>query len=178
MRWRNCRSRSSVAAVYDRRKITQQLLHRRLMAARIRIQQCTDPLRKTSEILHQIFTKIAKGDLRRCNHKQAAQKHKIQQINENERKKRSVIAQISLVFWNHPAGEGKMERPGTTVNGVEKLAVRRDVHEQAGDPINENRVQAIERKKIQSERDQDTCPVGDDMAAIAARPTLTDTTVH
>jgi len=148
------------------------------MAARIRIQQCTDPLRKTSEILHQIFTEIGKGDLRRCNHKQAAQKHKIHQINENERKKRSVIAQISLVFWNHPAGEGKMERPGNTENGVEKLAVRRDVHEQAGDPIDQNREQAIERKKIRSERDQEICPVGDDMAAVAADSKLTDTSAH
>src|ERR1044071_9195494 len=99
------------------------------MAARKRVQQSTDPFRKTSEVLHQILTETDKGDLRRCYHKQDAQKHKVHQINENERKKRPVIAQISLVFRNHPAGEGKMERPGNAKNGVEKLAVGRDVYE-------------------------------------------------
>ena len=99
------------------------------MAARVRIQQSTDPFRKFSEILQQIFTETDEGDLRRCNHKQDAQKHKIHQINENEREKRSVIAQISLVFRNHPAGEGKVERPGNTENGIEELAVWRDIDE-------------------------------------------------
>ena len=109
------------------------------------------------------MTETGKGDLRRCNHEQDAQEHKIHQINENERKKCSVIAQISLVFWNHPAGEGKMERPTNAENGVEELAVWRDVHEQARDAVGQNREQAIERKKIRSQRDHEICPVGDDM---------------
>src|SRR6266576_2308251 len=107
------------------RQTTARQFHRRLMAAGKRIQQSADPFRKTSEVRYQIFSETGKSDLRRCNHKQDAQKHKIHQINENERKKRSVIAQIRLVFRNHPAGEGKMERPGNTENGIEELAVWR-----------------------------------------------------
>src|SRR5689334_13453660 len=148
------------------------------MAARVRIQQSTDPFRKFSEILQQIFTETDEGDLRRCNHKQDAQEDKIHQINENKRKKRSMIAQISLVFWNHPAGEGKMERPGNAENGVEQLAIWRDVHEQARDPVDQNREQAVERKEIRSERDQEICPVGDDMAAVPADSKFTDASAH
>jgi hypothetical protein len=152
--------------------------HRDLMIATKRIQQSANPFGETSHIRDQVLTETGKGDLRRCHHKQDAQEHKIHQINEDERKKCSVIAQISLVFWNHPAGEGKVERPGNAENGIEELTVWRDVHEQARDPIGHNREQAIERKKIRSQRDQEICPVGDDMAAIAADSKFTDASPH
>ena len=71
-----------------------------------------------------------------------------------------------------------MERPGNAENGVEELAIWRDVHEQARDPVGQNREQAIERKKIRSQRDHEICPVGDDMAAVAADSKFTDPSAH
>ena len=99
------------------------------MTARKLIQQSAGPLGETSQIRRQISRETRKGDLRRCDHEQDAQKQQIHQINKNEGKKCSVIAQLGLVFRNHPTGKGEMKGPGNAERRIEELAVGRDVQE-------------------------------------------------
>ena len=99
------------------------------MAGRKLIQQFADPLRETSQIRHQISRETGKSNLRRCDHEQGAQKQQVHHINKNEGKKCSVIAQIGLVLWNHPTGEGEVKGPGNAERRIEQLPVGRDVEE-------------------------------------------------
>src|SRR6476469_8699017 len=99
------------------------------MAGRNLIQQFADPLEETSQIRHQIGRETGKSNLRRRYHEQGAQKQQVHHINKNEGKKCSVIAQIGLVLWNHPTGEGEMKGPSNPQNRVEKLAVGGNVEE-------------------------------------------------
>ena len=99
------------------------------MTARKLIHQFADPLEETSQIRDQIGAETGKSNLRRRDHKQGAQKQQVHHINKNKGKKCSVIAQIGLVFRNHPTGEGKVKGPGNAERRVEELAVGRDVEE-------------------------------------------------
>ena len=99
------------------------------MAGRKLIHQFADPPGETSQIRQQISRETGKSNLRRRDHEQGAQKQQVHHINKNEGKKCSVIAQIGLVLWNHPTGEGKVKGPGNAERRVEKLAVGGDVEE-------------------------------------------------
>ena len=102
---------------------------RHAMTPRKPIHQTADPFRKTAQIFHQIGAKTGKGNLRRCDHKQGTQKHQVHHINKNEGKKRPVVAQIGLVLWNHPTGEGEVKGPGNTERRIEQLAIGSDIEE-------------------------------------------------
>ena len=104
-------------------------VHRHAMTSRKVIHQSANPFGETSQIGHQISRETGKGNLRRCDHEQSAQKQQVDHINKNEGKKCPVIAQIGLVFRNHPTGEGEVKGPGNPQNRVEELAVGGDVEE-------------------------------------------------
>src|SRR4029077_16668298 len=99
------------------------------MSSRKLTHQFADPLEETSQIRHQISRETGKGNLPRRDHEQGAQKQQVHHINKNEGKKCSVIAQIGLVFRNHPTGEGKVKGPGNAERRIEELAVGGDVEE-------------------------------------------------
>src|SRR5262249_52122153 len=124
-----CATRKRIRRPRGGDELLPRQFHRGLMAAGKGIQPSADPFRKTSEIRHEIISETSKGDLRRGDDKEDAQEQQVHQINKNEGKKCAVIAEVRLVFRNHPAGEGKMESPGNTENGVEQLAIGCDIDE-------------------------------------------------
>lgn len=79
-----------------------------------------------------------------------------------------MIAQVGLIFRDHPASEGEVKRPSRSDDGVKESAVRLHVVKNAERPVNRDRENAVNWKKIRRERDPKIGAVGDDMAAMAA----------
>ena len=89
-----------------------------------------------------------------------------------------MIAQVGLIFRNHPTGEGEMERPRRADNGVKKAAVRLHVAKNAEHAIERDREDAVEREKVRRERDPEIRAICQNMAAVAANAEPGDASTH
>ena len=110
-------------------------------------QTIDDPVRKIADVRHQIGAETGKGNLRRRHNQHRAEQHQIHQVDHDQRKKCSVIAQVSLFLWNHPAGKCEMERPGGADEGVKQPAIRLQVVKKT-----EQRRRARSRERCRAEK--------------------------
>src|SRR5438270_13087664 len=98
--------------------------------------------------------------------------------NHNQRKKCSVIAQVGLVFGNHPERESKMKRPRHADHRIKQSAVRLDVVKNTERSVNRDGENAVDRKKIRRERDPEISAVRHDVTAFGAHAKTADATAH
>lgn len=150
----------------------------RLMATFEMIKQSAGVFRKIAQVGDEIAAETRECDLRRSDDEKDAEQSEVHKVNEHERKECAVIAQIGLVFRNHPSRKSEMERPRGADDGEQKLAVRRDVGTQTGDAVNRDGDDAVEREKIRSERDPEIAAVGNNVAAIAPDAKPADASAH
>ena len=126
------------------------------------------PPRKVAKIYQQIRAEPCKGDLWRRQNEHHAQQQQIHQIDHDEREERALIAQVSLIFWDHPARKREMERPRRSDDSVKPSTVRLHIHEKAECAIDGDCQNAVERKKIRRQRDPKVGLVGNHIPAVTA----------
>ena len=114
---------------------------------------------------------------RRQNEHHAEQQH-IHQIDHNEREKRALIAQVSLIFRDHPTRKREMERPRRADHSVKPSTIRLHIHEKAERAIDRDCQNAVERKKIWRQRDPEVGLVGNHMPAVTANTKPAHASTH
>ena len=126
------------------------------------------PPREVAKIRQQICAETRKRNLRGRKNKHYAEEQQVHQIDHDEGEERALIAEVGLIFRNHPTRKREMERPCRADHSVKPPAVRLHIHEKAERAINRDRQNAIEWKKIWSQRDPEVGLVGNHMSAITA----------
>ena len=136
------------------------------------------PARKVAKIYQQIRAESRKRSLWGCQNEHHAEQQQVHQIDHDEREERALIAQVSLIFRDHPARKREMERPGRSDDSVKPSAVRLHIHEKAERAIDGDCQNAVERKKIWRQRDPKVGLVGNHMPAVTANAKPTDAPTH
>src|SRR2546423_7328035 len=90
---------------------------------------------KTGDVAQQVDTEAGERDLGRGYDEHHTQQEKVYQVDDNERKNRAVIAQVALIFRNHPAGESEVKSPRHPNERVEESPVRLQVHEETASSV-------------------------------------------
>ena len=116
----------------------------------------------------QICAEAGKCDLWRRENQHHAEQQQIHQIDHHERKKCALIAEISLILRDHPAGEREMERPRCADHRVKQSPVRLHVQKKAEHTVNGDRQNAVDREEIRRQRDPEVGLARDDVSAIAS----------
>jgi hypothetical protein len=142
------------------------------------IHQTTNVFGKGTQIRDQVGAETCEGYLWRSNNEQRAEQDQIHEVNEDEREKCAVIAQVALIFGNHPGREGKMKCPGGADDGEEELTVRCNIGEQTRQAVNCDRDHAVKGKEIRSKRDPEVGAIGDDVAAGATNTEFAHASAH
>ena len=83
-----------------------------------------DPLRKTSEIRQQIRPEAFERDLSGRENQHHAEQQQIHKVDDDERKKCTLIGKVGLFFGDHPESEREMECPRRTNRGVKQAPIR------------------------------------------------------
>src|SRR5207244_12421567 len=104
--------------------------------------------REVPEISQQIVPETGKSDSRRGENQQHAEQKQVHEIDHDERKKCALIAQIRLIFQDHPACEGKMKRPRCANDRVKQLPVRLHIYEKIERAVTDDCENAVEREKV------------------------------
>ena len=87
------------------------------------LEQIENPTRKAGKIGQQIRSETGERNLRRRQNEHHAEQQHVHQIDHDEREKSSLIAQIGLIFGDHPTSEREMERPGRADHGIKQASV-------------------------------------------------------
>ena len=80
----------------------------------------------------------------------------------------TLIAQVSLIFRDHPTRKREMEGARRADHSVKPSTIRLHIHEKAERAIDRDRQNAVKWKKIWRQRDPEVGLVGNHMAAVAA----------
>ena len=137
-----------------------------------------DPLREVPEIRQQIGAKTRKRDMRRGENQHHAEQKQVHEIDHHERKKCALIAQVRLIFQDHPACEGKMKRPRCANDRVKQLPVRLHVYDKIERAVDGDRENAVEREKIRCQCDPEVGFACDDVSSFATNAKPADASPH
>ena len=140
--------------------------------------EIADPSREAGGISSQVCPEACEADTGRSQYQHHAEQCEIEQINYHQRKKRSVIAKISLILRNHPTGESEMERPGRTDDGIKQSPVGLHVIKKTKRAVDGDRENAVDREKIRRERDPEVGSVGDNMSAFTTNVKSANPAAH
>ena len=141
---------------------------RRYKLARELVEKINEPNREIAEVCQQIVTEIPECNLRRGDDQHHAEQKQVHQINDHKRKKHALVAQVGLIFRNHPARESEMERPRDPNDAVKQTPIRLHIQKEAEHPVNRDRQDAVERKEIRRQRDPEVRLARNDMSAVTA----------
>jgi len=142
------------------------------------LEQIDDPLREVAKIRQQIRAEICERNFGRCKHEHHAEQQQVHEIDHDERKKGALIAEVGLIFRNHPAGKREMERPGRANHGIKQSPIRLHIHKEAKHAIRGDRQDAVERKKIRRQGDPEIIFVRHHVAAITANTKPANASAH
>ena len=142
------------------------------------LEKLDNPSREVAKICQQVRAEPSKGDLSRRKNEHHAEQQQVHQIDDHEREECALIAQVGLIFRDHPAGEREMERPGGADHGIQQAPIRLDIHKEAKHAIRGDRQNAVKREKIRRQRDPEICLVRDDVSAVATNTKPADTSSH
>lgn len=137
-----------------------------------------EPVRKVPEIRQQIRAETRKLDMRRRENQHHAEQKQVHEIDHHEGKKCALIAQVRLIFQDHPACEGKVKRPRRANDYVKQLPVRLHVYKKIQRPVNGDCENAVERKKIRCQCDPEVGFARDDVSSFAANAKPADASPH
>src|SRR6266498_506129 len=99
-------------------------------------------------------------------------------MDHDEREERALIAEVGLIFRDHPARKREVERPGHADHSVKPSAVRLHVHEKAEGAIRGDCQDAVEWKKIRRQRDPKVGLVGNYMPTVTANAKSAHASAH
>ena len=126
------------------------------------------PPREVGKVGQQICSETGERNLGRRENEHHAEQQHVHQIDYDEREERALIAQVSLIFRDHPARKREMERPRHADHSVKPSTIRLHIHEKAERAIDRDRQNAVEWKKIWRQRDPEVGLVGNHMSAVTA----------
>ena len=132
------------------------------------ISKISNPSRKDAKIDQQICSETGERNLRRRQNEHHAEQQHVHQIDYDEREERTLIAQVSLIFRDHPTRKSEMERPRRADHSVKPSAIRLHINEKAEHAIDRDRQNAVKRKKIGRQRDPEVGLIGNHMSAVTA----------
>jgi hypothetical protein len=131
-------------------------------------EKVNEPTREIGKIDQQICSETGERNLRRRQNEHHAEQQHVHQIDHDQREERTLIAQVSLIFRNHPTRKREMERPRRADHSVKPPAVRLYVYKKTERSIDRDRQNAVKWKKIWRQRDPEVGLVGNYMAAVTA----------
>ena len=142
------------------------------------LEQIENPTRKAGKIGQQIRSETGERNLRRRQNEHHAEQQHVHQIDHDEREERPLIAQISLIFRDHPTRKREMERARHADHSVKPSTIRLHIHEKAERAIDRDRQNAVEWKKIWRQRDPEVGLVGNHMSAVTANTKPAHASTH
>ena len=131
-------------------------------------EKVNNPPCKIAKVRQQICSETGERNLRRRQNEHHAEQQHVHQIDHDEREERTLIAQVSLIFRDHPTCKREMERPRRADHSIKPSTIRLHIHEEAQRAIDRDRQNAVERKKIWRQRDPEVGLVGNHMSAVTA----------
>ena len=82
------------------------------------LEKIENPTGKGAKIGQQICSETDERNLRRRQNEHHAEQQHVHQIDHDQREERTLIAQVRLIFRNHPTRKREMERPGHADHSV------------------------------------------------------------
>lgn len=103
---------------------------------------------------------------RQCD-QHGADESKVQQIDQNDRKKHAAVFEIRLAAHNHRHRECHVEGPGGADHSLEQTGVRWEIQDDPSRCVGADPEQGVERNKIRPQHNECICFVGNNVAAVA-----------
>ena len=93
------------------------------------LEKIENPTGKDAKIGQQICSETDERNLRRRQNEHHAEQQDVHQIDHDQREERTLIAQVSLIFRDHPTRKREMERPRRADHRVKPSAIRLHIYE-------------------------------------------------
>ena len=132
------------------------------------LEKIENPPREIGKIDQQIRPETGERNLRRRQNEHHAEQQDVHQIDHDQREERTLIAQVSLIFRDHPTRKREMERARRADHSVKPSTIRLHIHEETEPAIDRDRQNAVEWKKIWRQRDPEVGLVGNYVSAVTA----------